>query len=191
MSIKVNMKERKRRNELEIWKFIRIKIPDTNDILIWKITMLKTESTVDIHRKILYIYTLYIDIHSLTADERQALRNHKRNTEVVIREADKESAGVLMSRECYIAEAYRQLSDTDVYQQVSSTVFLTWLKRSRIFCLVFKRVASSPRIWLLMLFLYIENRLVFTFSQRFIRVCVPEDLLRVLLDHLQKVCLSW
>ena len=51
------------------------------------------------------------------------MRNPKRNTEVVIREADKGSAVVVMSRERYIAEANRQLSDTDVYQQVSSTVF--------------------------------------------------------------------
>ena len=45
------------------------------------------------------------NIPSLTSDERQALRNHKRNTEVVIREADKGSAVVVMSRERYIAEA--------------------------------------------------------------------------------------
>ena len=51
------------------------------------------------------------------------MRNLKRNTEVVIREADKGSAVVVMSRERYIAEANRQLSDTDVYKQVSSTVF--------------------------------------------------------------------
>ena len=62
------------------------------------------------------------NIPSLTADERQALRNHKRNTEVVLREADKGSAVVVMSRERFIAEANRQLSDTDVYQQVSSAV---------------------------------------------------------------------
>ena len=62
-------------------------------------------------------------IPNLTADECQALRNLMRNTEVVIGEADKGSAVVIMSRECYIAEAYRQLSDTDVYQQVYSTVF--------------------------------------------------------------------
>ena len=59
---------------------------------------------------------------NLTADERLALRNLKRNTEVVIREADKGSAVVVMSRERYIAEANRQLSDTDVYKQVSSAV---------------------------------------------------------------------
>ena len=61
-------------------------------------------------------------IPNLTADERLALRNLKQNTEVVIREADKGSAMVVMSRERYIAEAIRQLSDTDVYQQVSSAV---------------------------------------------------------------------
>ena len=62
-------------------------------------------------------------VPNLTADERQALRNPKRNTEVVIREANKRSAVAVMSRERYIAEAYRQLSDTDVYQQVSNNVF--------------------------------------------------------------------
>ena len=63
------------------------------------------------------------NIPNITADERQALRNLKRNTEVVIREADKWSAVVVMSRERYIVEANRQLSDTDVYQQISSAVF--------------------------------------------------------------------
>ena len=51
------------------------------------------------------------------------MRNHKRNIEVEIREADNWSTVVIMSRERYIAEAYRQLSDTDVYQHVSSNVF--------------------------------------------------------------------
>ena len=44
-------------------------------------------------------------IPSLSTDVRQALRNHKRNTEVVIREADKGSAVVVISRERCIAEA--------------------------------------------------------------------------------------
>ena len=61
-------------------------------------------------------------VHYHTDDERQALRNHKRNTGVVIGEADKGSTVVIMSRERYIAEAIRQLSDTDVYQQASSAV---------------------------------------------------------------------
>ena len=45
-----------------------------------------------------------------------------RNTEIVIREADIGSAVVAMSRERYIAEANRLVSDSDVNQQVSSTV---------------------------------------------------------------------
>ena len=63
-----------------------------------------------------------ITVLSLTADEQQALCNPKRNTEAVIRKAD-EGSVVVISRECYIAEAYRRLDDTGVYQQVSSTVF--------------------------------------------------------------------
>ena len=61
-------------------------------------------------------------VPNLTADERQYLRNHKRNTEVVIREADNGSAVIIMSRERCIAEAHLQLIDTDVHQQVSSAV---------------------------------------------------------------------
>ena len=52
------------------------------------------------------------------------MRNPKRNIEVVIREADKGSAVAIMSRESDIAEDYRQLSDTDVYQQVSNNVLI-------------------------------------------------------------------
>ena len=62
------------------------------------------------------------NIPNHNADERQVLRNHKRNTEVVIRKTDKGSAVVVITRDRYIADAYRQLSDADVYQQVSSTV---------------------------------------------------------------------
>ena len=66
---------------------------------------------------------------------------------------------VAMSCERNIAEANRQLSDTDVYQQVSSTVVFGVIEEVRIFCLVFKRLASSPRICLLMLFQLIQSRL--------------------------------
>ena len=67
-------------------------------------------------------------IPNLPADERQALRNHMRNAEVVIREAGKGSAVDVMSRERYIAEANCQLSDTDEYQRISSTVVLDVIK---------------------------------------------------------------
>ena len=94
-----------------------------------------------------------INFPSFTADERQAIRNTKRNTEVLVREADKGSAVVVISRERYIAEANRHLSYTDVYQQVSSTVFLDVIEDVKDILSRLKRVVSSPRIWLLMLFL--------------------------------------
>ena len=71
----------------------------------------------------LMIATEQKTVPNLTDDERQALRNRKPITEVVLREADKGSAVVVMSRKRCITEAYRQLSDTDVHQQVSSNVF--------------------------------------------------------------------
>ena len=110
------------------------------------------------------------NVPSLTADERQALRNHKRNTEVEIRNADKGSA-VVIPRERYITHGCRQLRDWMCINRYLRVCFLTRLKRSRIF----KGVASSPRIWPLMLFQWIENRLAFTFSQKCIRVGVLED----------------
>ena len=57
-----------------------------------------------------------------TTDEQQALRNLRQNNDAVILEADKWSAVVAMSRELYIAKDYRQLSDTDVFQQVPISV---------------------------------------------------------------------
>ena len=51
-------------------------------------------------------------------------RKLKRNTDVVIREGDKGSAVIMMSRDRYIAEVYRQLSDRDVYQHVFNNVFV-------------------------------------------------------------------
>ena len=131
------------------------------------------------------------NIPSLTSDERQALRNHKRNTEVVIREADKGSAVVVMSRERYIAEANRQLSDTDVYQQVSSTVFFVVIEEVKD---ILSRLQKSGVITegiATIAVLVDQNRLVFTFFQRFMGVGVPVGLLFLLLDHLQKVCQSW
>ena len=44
-------------------------------------------------------------ISNLAAVERHAWRNHKRNTEIVLREAVEESAEVVMSCERYTTEA--------------------------------------------------------------------------------------
>ena len=53
-------------------------------------------------------------VSNLTADERQVLRSPKPNAKFVIREADKGSAVVVISRECYIAEGNLQLSDSNI-----------------------------------------------------------------------------
>ena len=82
-----------------------------------------------------------------------ALNNLMRNTVFVMREADIGSCVAIMSRERYIAEGYRQLSDTNVYHQVSKNDSSMVLKMSSVFSFVFKGVALSPRIWLLILFL--------------------------------------
>ena len=57
-------------------------------------------------------------ISNTIADERQSFCNHTRNNDVAIKVSDTRSAIVLMLRERYIAEVYRQLSAKDVYRQL-------------------------------------------------------------------------
>ncbi|KAJ8039378.1 hypothetical protein HOLleu_17075 [Holothuria leucospilota] len=54
--------------------------------------------------------------------ERCALRDLSSNFNVVIRQADKGSAVVVMDRQLYIQERYRLLNDTSVYQRTEATV---------------------------------------------------------------------
>jgi len=51
-------------------------------------------------------------------EERSALKDLQSNPNIVIREADKGSAVVVMDRERYVKEGYRQLDDVNVYQRV-------------------------------------------------------------------------
>ncbi|KAJ8032026.1 hypothetical protein HOLleu_25430 [Holothuria leucospilota] len=59
---------------------------------------------------------------NLSVDERAALNDLKANCDIVIREADKGSAVVVMDRDLYIKEGYRQLDDPQVYERVSEAV---------------------------------------------------------------------
>lgn len=59
---------------------------------------------------------------NLSVDERAALSDLKANCDIVIREADKGSAVVVMDRDLYIKEGYRQLDDPQVYERVSEAV---------------------------------------------------------------------
>ena len=49
---------------------------------------------------------------NLLPSERQALKQLRARSNIIIKPADKGSATIAMSKESYLAEAYRQLSDT-------------------------------------------------------------------------------
>ena len=55
---------------------------------------------------------------NLTSDEREAISNLRRRDDIVIKPADKRSTTVVLSREAYLAEAHRQLSDTKYYARL-------------------------------------------------------------------------
>ena len=77
-----------------------------------------------------YISTITSDIMNapehksygnLSFEERSALKDLKSNVNLVIREADKGSSVVVMDRQRYIEEGYRQLNDTSVYLRTRAT----------------------------------------------------------------------
>ena len=53
----------------------------------------------------------------MLTSEREALKNLKSYSDIVIKEADKGSGVVVMDRDQYINEAFRQLVDPDVYRE--------------------------------------------------------------------------
>ena len=56
--------------------------------------------------------------NNLTKEEREALYSLKDDRSIIIKVADKGSAVVVWDREDYLKEAYRQLDDKEVYEQV-------------------------------------------------------------------------
>jgi hypothetical protein len=60
---------------------------------------------------------------NLTNDERAALRGLKDNSNIVIKSADKGGAIVVMDREAYVTEAYRQLSNPKYYKKLPAPIF--------------------------------------------------------------------
>ena len=53
----------------------------------------------------------------MSTSEREALKNLKSYDDIVIKEADKGSGVVVMDRDRYINEAFRQLGDPNVYRE--------------------------------------------------------------------------
>ena len=58
---------------------------------------------------------------NLSFEERSALKDLRSNLDSIIREADKGSSIVVMDRQRYIEEGYRQLNDTSVYLRTHAT----------------------------------------------------------------------
>ena len=54
-------------------------------------------------------------------EERYALKDVKSNLNLIVREADKVCSVVVMDRQRYIVEGYRQLNDTSVYLRTHAT----------------------------------------------------------------------
>lgn len=60
---------------------------------------------------------------NLTREEIQALRNLRRNKNIIIKPADKGSAVVVMDREQYLWEGYRQLNEVKYYRKLKKPIY--------------------------------------------------------------------
>ena len=60
---------------------------------------------------------------NLSPPEREALKELKNNQSIVIKPADKGSATVIMDKSAYIAEAHRQLNNTQYYRKLDKPIF--------------------------------------------------------------------
>ena len=56
--------------------------------------------------------------NNYTKEERNALYNVRDDLTIIIKGADKVSAGVVWDRDDYLKEASKQLDDKDVYEEV-------------------------------------------------------------------------
>lgn len=61
--------------------------------------------------------------NNLSSEERYSLKSLKENHDIVIKEADKGSAVVIMNRKDYIEEGQRQLSDGKYYKKLEKPIF--------------------------------------------------------------------
>ena len=61
-------------------------------------------------------------IHNINKSEREAIKNLKENTEIVIKEADKGSGIVIMNRNFYESKILEMLSDTETYREIPTNM---------------------------------------------------------------------
>ena len=58
--------------------------------------------------------------NNITPQEQEAIRKLKENQKIIIKPVDKGSAVVILNREDYLSEGYKQLSDTNFYLKQDS-----------------------------------------------------------------------
>ena len=73
--------------------------------------------------------TIQKEDKNLSKNEFQAINNLKRNSEIVIKKADKGSAVVIMDKCNYVSEGLRQLNNPSHYRQISTPLYLDNAKK--------------------------------------------------------------
>ena len=68
--------------------------------------------------------------NNLSHDEKVSLNNLKNNKDIIIKGADKGSSTVIMSKQAYLSEAYRQLNNTNYYQKIDKPIYKPILTKS-------------------------------------------------------------
>jgi hypothetical protein len=88
-------------------------------------TILNTTESVIRHRKEIGDRKILLRHFkdNLTPEEREALAELKNNNSIIIKPADKGSATVIMDRSAYIAEAQRQLNNTNYYRKLDRPMY--------------------------------------------------------------------
>ena len=61
--------------------------------------------------------------NNLNDGEIRALKNIRRNSDIIIKPADKGSATVIMDKQNYINEGYRQLGDSRYYEKIEKPIY--------------------------------------------------------------------
>ena len=86
--------------------------------IIYNIFIIYKDAVIEAYLSCLQERLLGIDNSFLTREERNALYNLRDDPTITIKGADKGSAVIVWDRDDYLKEAYKQLEDKDVYEEV-------------------------------------------------------------------------
>ena len=86
--------------------------------IIYNIFIIYKDAAIEAYLSCLQERLLGTDISFLTREERNALYNLRDDPTITIKGADKGSAVIVWDRDDYLKEAYKQLEDKDVYEEV-------------------------------------------------------------------------